>query len=60
MTMTEVNKFEIETLRNTLKDCIDLLYKYGHTFDKSDRDKAISLIAMVKNREELDKAYENS
>jgi hypothetical protein len=58
--MTEVYKFETETLRRTVKQCTELLLKYGHTFDKSDRDKVICLIAMVKNKEDLDKTYENS
>lgn len=56
--MTEVYKFETKTLRRTIQQCTELLLKYGHTFDKSDRDKAVSLIAMVKNREDLDKVYE--
>ena len=57
--MTEVYKFETETLRRTVLQCTELLLKYGHTFDKSDRDKAITLISLVKNREDLDKTYEN-
>lgn len=52
--MEEVYKFEIETLRKTLKECIDLIYKYGFTFEKDDRNKATTLIAMVKNQEILE------
>lgn len=62
--MENVNKAEIECLRKELaltkKDlaqCIDILYKYGHTFDKADRDTAIELVAMIKNRQDFDKVY---
>ena len=57
--MEEIYKFEAETLRRVAKQCAELLFKYGYKFDKEDRDKAISLVAMIKNREEQDTQYYN-
>lgn len=53
--MEEVYKFEAETLRRVARQCADLLFKYGHKFDKDDRDKAISLVAMIKNGQDFDR-----
>lgn len=53
----EVYKFEAETLRRIVRQCGELLFKYGHTFDKSDREKTIELLAMIKNRQDFDDVY---
>lgn len=58
--MAEVFKAEAETRRKINLECIELLYKYGHTFPKEDRDKAIDLIAKVKNQYFSDATIENA
>ena len=55
--MTEVYKFEAETLRRVSRQCVELLFKYGHTFEKEDREKAISIVAMLKNGQDFNDVY---
>lgn len=57
--MATVHKYEAETLRNIVKQCGELLFKYGWKFDKPDRDKALDLVALIKNKEQSDAVIEN-
>jgi len=55
--MGEIYRYEAETLRKIVHQCADILFKYGHTFEKADRDKTIELLAIIKNRKDLDDVY---
>lgn len=57
--MEEVYKYEAETLRKKLYQCADLLFKYGHMFDKEDRDKAIDLVCEVEGNKVSKAIMEN-
>ena len=57
--MEEVYKYEAETLRKMVYQCADLLYKYGHKFDKEDRDKAIDLVCSVEAKKASDAIIES-
>lgn len=57
--MEKVYKYEAETLRKMVYQCADLLYKYGHKFDKEDRDKAIDLVCSVEAKKASDTIIEN-
>lgn len=52
-------KYEAECLRNLVKQCGELLFKYGWKFEKEDRDKSIELVALIKNKEQSDAVIEN-
>lgn len=49
--MEEVYKAEVETLRKLLGDCYDLLFRYGYTFDKEDREKTTKILCSIKYAE---------
>jgi hypothetical protein len=49
--MTEVYKAEVECLRNLVRQCGELLFKYGWKFDENDRSKATTILASIKRAE---------
>ena len=53
----QMYKYEAECLRNLVRQCGELLFKYGWKFEAEDKDKAIELVSLIKNREDFDKVY---
>lgn len=48
----QMYKYEVECLRNLVKQCGELLFKYGYKFDKEDRDKSIEILVAIKRVEQ--------
>lgn len=50
--MEQVYKFEAETLRNIVRQCGELLFKYGYKFDKEDREKSLEILVAIRRVEQ--------